>query len=600
MWDFGGQQILQATHQLFLSKRSIYVLVVEDRKNDKHKDQDIEQWLTQVNSLGGRPPILVVKNKIDENPHSDIPTQRLKTKFPNIVGFFEVSCQTKQGLSRLDQALADCIRTLPMRQIALPSNWLNVKHQLREQAQSKDLLYLNTFREICSQNDITDKFAKDTLLRLLHDLGAVIAFEELKSHNTAILNPHWITEGIYAIIRSDVLSENNGIITLAGAQEALDSYSDHNRFEDKANYILDAMRNFELCHLTEEANTYLIPALLPPQIDLVNPWHDPELEGDIVFLFKFEHLLPPPLIPMFLVKMHNHIIGEQRWRSGAIISPSHLEARALIDADIVKRQIKLTILGEDRRDLLVLLRSEINNLARRLADIDEVGLEEHIVLDDSEETIGYDDLIGLKRMGETSFPVGRLSRRFNVNTLLGEIEPLADTEKALKVFGDSDNRAININMIQKNENTATGGNATNTVTANNTNTNTATNDIKQDFRAFKGQSEFVLEDIRDVIEEMNSSDRQLKGYAQSECDKVEKAINELESNVQDQESAESNLRHFSRVQNFLEGALKKTNSVGRVIDTAGNVYQEVEKLAAKYNDIAARFAMPTVALLGLG
>ncbi|PML06262.1 COR domain-containing protein [Vibrio lentus] len=606
IWDFGGQQILQATHQLFLSKRSIYVLVVEDRKNDKHKDQDIEQWLTQINSLGGRPPILVVKNKIDENPNSDIQTQKLKTKFPNIVGFFEVSCDKRTGLERLDIALTECVRTLTMRKIALPRNWLNVKKQLKEQACSHDLLYLNTYKEICEQNDIHDRFAKDTLLGLLHDLGAVIAFEELKSHNTAILNPHWITEGVYAIIRSEVLAENNGVITLEDAQNALDNYSKHNRFEDKASYILDAMRNFELCHITEETNTYLIPALLPPQINLDTAWIELEHEEHITFLFRFEHLMPPPLIPMFLVKMHSHIVGEQRWRSGAIISPSHLDARALVDADKVTREIKLTIMGEERRDLLILLRAEINGLSSRLADIDEIGLQELIALDDSGETIGYDELIGLKRMGKNDFPVGKLNKMFSVSQLLGEIEPPADTEKALKTLMESSgNGLIHLHMTQKNENIATGGAATNHVTANNTNTNnnTATAEVKQDFRALKGQAEFVLEDIRYEIEGLTSSDRQLKDYATKECDKVERAINELEKNVDSQETADENLRHFSRIQNFLEGALKKTNSVGKVIDKAGDVYNEVGKLATKFNSIAEKFGIPTTVVLtslGLG
>ncbi|CAK2722324.1 Ras family protein [Vibrio crassostreae] len=604
IWDFGGQQILQATHQLFLSKRSIYVLVVEDRKNDKHKDQDIEQWLTQINSLGGRPPILVVKNKVDENPHSDIQTQKLKTKFSNIVGFFEVSCEKRIGLDRLDAALTECIRTLTMRKIALPNNWLNVKHQLKEQACNHDLLYLNTYKEICEQNGLNDRFAKDTLLRLLHDLGAVIAFEELKSHNTAILNPHWITEGVYAIIRSEALAASNGVITLEGVQSALDSYSEHNRFEDKASYILDAMRNFELCHITEETNTYLIPALLPPQINLDTTWADSAYEERITFLFKFEHLMPPPLIPMFLVKMHGHILGEQRWRSGAIISPSHIDARALVDADTVTREIKLTIMGEERRDLLILLRSEINGLARRLADINEIGLQELIALGDSGESISYDELIGLKRMREFDFAVGKLGKRFKVNKLLGEIEPPADTEQALKTLMESSgNGLLNIHMSQRNDITATGGSATSNVTANNTNTNnnTVTTEVKQDFRALKGQAEFVLEDIRYEIEGLTSSDRQLKDYATKECDKVQRAINELEKNVDSQETADENLRHFSRIQNFLEGALKKTNNVGKVINQAGDVYDEVGKLATRFNGIAEKFGIPTtVVLTGLG
>ena len=34
IWDFGGQEIYHATHQFFLTRRSVYVLVCDDRKED--------------------------------------------------------------------------------------------------------------------------------------------------------------------------------------------------------------------------------------------------------------------------------------------------------------------------------------------------------------------------------------------------------------------------------------------------------------------------------------------------------------------------------------------------------------------------------------
>jgi internalin A len=38
IWDFGGQEIYHSTHQFFLTKRSIYLLVTEPRKEDRHDD----------------------------------------------------------------------------------------------------------------------------------------------------------------------------------------------------------------------------------------------------------------------------------------------------------------------------------------------------------------------------------------------------------------------------------------------------------------------------------------------------------------------------------------------------------------------------------
>ncbi|AQW59950.1 COR domain-containing protein [Vibrio owensii] len=607
IWDFGGQQILQATHQLFLSKRSIYVLVVEDRKNDLHKDQDIEQWLTQINSLGGKPPIIVVKNKIDENPHGDIQTNRLKTKFPNIVAFHEVSCLKGTGLDRLSATLNRCIIDLPMRRLELPQNWLNVKNELKSQAQTHDLLHLNTYQEICSKHDIRNKVAKETLLRLLHDLGEVIAFEELKKHNTAILEPSWITEGIYGLIRSRPLAENNGVISIKEAQAALDSYSDAvGRFEDKASYILDAMETFQLCHRTVGSETYLIPILLPPQIDTSAIDSELVQEDSIRFMFKFEKFLPPNLMPMLLVRIHEWIHGDKRWRTGAILTPSHLRAQAKLELAKVERELHIQISGAEKRDLFINLRSTINELIDKLASKNAIGLQELIPLNDSAETVGYTELIGLKSMGESKYISGKLGRAFNISELLGEIEPPQDTKRAIQTLLESaPSGMINI-MNNENTNTVTGANVTTTVTttqdqaAEVTATATSTIDIKQELRAFKGQSEFVIEDIEEAIEELTNSDRKLKEFATKECSKVSQAIETLEAEVEDKESAERNLKHFSRVQNFLEAALTKANSVGKVIDQAGNLYNQVESLANKYNELAAKFAMPIVTVLSLG
>ena len=38
VWDFGGQEIYHATHQFFLTRRSLYLLVTESRREDKHDD----------------------------------------------------------------------------------------------------------------------------------------------------------------------------------------------------------------------------------------------------------------------------------------------------------------------------------------------------------------------------------------------------------------------------------------------------------------------------------------------------------------------------------------------------------------------------------
>ena len=55
LWDFGGQEVMHATHQFFLSKRSLYLLVLDGRK-----DERAEYWLRHIEAFGADSPVLVV------------------------------------------------------------------------------------------------------------------------------------------------------------------------------------------------------------------------------------------------------------------------------------------------------------------------------------------------------------------------------------------------------------------------------------------------------------------------------------------------------------------------------------------------------------
>ena len=43
VWDFGGQEIMHATHQFFLTQRSLYLLVLAGRAGGE--DAEAEVWL---------------------------------------------------------------------------------------------------------------------------------------------------------------------------------------------------------------------------------------------------------------------------------------------------------------------------------------------------------------------------------------------------------------------------------------------------------------------------------------------------------------------------------------------------------------------------
>jgi small GTP-binding protein len=117
-WDFGGQEIMHATHQFFLSKRSLYVLVLDGRK-----EEDAEYWLQHVRSFGGDSPVMIVLNKIDEHPAFELNRRFLTSKYPEIVGFYRISCASGAGISGFRSALHRQLTTAAILQTSWPKAW---------------------------------------------------------------------------------------------------------------------------------------------------------------------------------------------------------------------------------------------------------------------------------------------------------------------------------------------------------------------------------------------------------------------------------------------------------------------------------------------
>ena len=63
IWDFGGQTIYHATHQFFLTKRSVYVLVTDTRR----QLTDFYDWLKMQEVFGSDSPIILLKNPMCHN-----------------------------------------------------------------------------------------------------------------------------------------------------------------------------------------------------------------------------------------------------------------------------------------------------------------------------------------------------------------------------------------------------------------------------------------------------------------------------------------------------------------------------------------------------
>ncbi|MCY7331051.1 MAG: GTP-binding protein, partial [Saprospiraceae bacterium] len=266
LWDFGGQEVMHATHQFFLSQRSVYVLLLNSRNDDQ-----AEKWLKHAASFGGRSPVLVVLNKIDENPSFEVNRKTLQEKYPQIRDFFRLSAKTDKGLEEFREALRREIDQADTRRTPFPKHWLAVKEHFSNM--QADYIESDEYRSICVANGVTRPFSQDVLLKFLHDLGVVINFDKLKNFDTQILNPLWLTNGVYRIINSEIVANTGGLLRENDFDAVINDprYRKENMTErvftypkHKLQYIVRVMQEFELCFMLD-AHTYVVPQLLPVQ-----------------------------------------------------------------------------------------------------------------------------------------------------------------------------------------------------------------------------------------------------------------------------------------------------------------------------------------------
>ncbi|HYP27434.1 MAG TPA: COR domain-containing protein [Blastocatellia bacterium] len=415
IWDFGGQEIQHSTHQFFLTTRSLYLLVVDARKGDQLSN--IEYWLKLIESFGGASPILVVINQIDQLKGQralNLDRKALQDKY-NIRDFIETSCATGQGIPDLDRAIAREVEQLKHVRDIWPREWLAIKRRLKDMR--ADYIPVERYLEICDDEGLKDKDLQRSLLGLLHDLGVVIRFPG----DTQVLNPRWVTQGVYGLLTSAQLVKAQGQFDLkdvgkilAGLPDSRDRYPSHTHRR-----LIDVMKHFELCfEFTDRPGHYLIPRHLHDN-ELDIPWDETDA---LRFQYHYPETLPDSIISRFIVRMNQYITKQYYWKNGVFLHSG--ENRAKIKADLVDRKVFISITGKEqtRRAFLAVIRSafdEINsNFKLEIRQMIPVSGFPHVL-------VSYQELLVHEEMNESEIVIPELRKKFSVRELLDGVEELS-------------------------------------------------------------------------------------------------------------------------------------------------------------------------------
>jgi Leucine-rich repeat (LRR) protein len=346
LWDFGGQEIYHATHQFFLSRRSLYLLVADDRK----EDTDFNWWLEVVELLSDGSPLLIVQNE-KQDRRRDINLPGLRARFPNLKEAYRTNLATNSGLDDLINAIRRELERLPHIGSPLPATWKRVREALERD--ERNHIGVEEFFAICEAEGFKRDEDKLQLGGYLHDLGICLHFQDdpVLKHRV-ILKPKWATDAVYRVLDDRDVVNNRGRFR----RQDLTHIWKEDAYAAMHDELLQLMMRFQLCYKLPQGNAYIAPQLLSSD----QPDFDWEAGGNLVVRYGYD-FMPKGMLTRFIVAM-NHLIADQQlvWKTGVVLEREG--TKAVVTEDYPGRSILVRVAGADIRGLLAIVDDQLERI----------------------------------------------------------------------------------------------------------------------------------------------------------------------------------------------------------------------------------------------
>ena len=356
IWDFAGHTITHAVHQFFLSERCLYIIVYNGRED--HKDR-LTYWLNQMKNYGGNSKAIILINMHDEH-EPDIPQRHLVDEFPQIDGFYSFSIKDDMtSLMHFRNKIQNDIRNSPTwNRQSVPTSFYQVKDALEKifnnENEGQEYISKEMFFRIAMDKNAINP---DLLLSSLNALGISLWYPQMEEYNTLILNPNWISYGVYKIIN---WLKNEEKYQLRLLDLSIIFIEDIKRYPpEKHEFLYKLLQHYELAYQTKECDCLIIPHLLHEDRPINLPLF--EINESLILRFKADQPLPTNTISRFIVRHNKEIKINSReqlvWRYGAIFEDEKGNIALVREND---REISISVKGETRAEYFSKLRDSLN------------------------------------------------------------------------------------------------------------------------------------------------------------------------------------------------------------------------------------------------
>ena len=391
IWDFAGHVVTHSTHKFFMSERCVYIIVYDGRTERRNF---LEYWLDHVVNYGGNSPVFVLVNKRDGHL-PDIDENGLIDKYPQIQAFYYLSLQDNiDDIQDFRKIIEKYVKGHAAWNREIPKLWFDMKEKLTMLFSTDEVDYITTekFKDLAQSLNVTTVKDIENMRTALHLLGICLYYEQIKELQTLVLNPNWITNGIYLII--NYLKENKDYkIKLSDLKivfkKELGKYPINKHY-----FLFELLELYDLAYpykTEEDGEVLVIPALLTEKQPELNMENEFPVSDSLCMRYRAESALPPDTISRFIVSHHQEIVKKDYkqivWRKGVKLGDTSNNIALVREVD---REIRLYVKGNTAKEFLSVLRNTLNKIFKTYKS-KYPSLEYKIAVAQNNEIIYADD-----------------------------------------------------------------------------------------------------------------------------------------------------------------------------------------------------------------
>jgi small GTP-binding protein len=383
IWDFGGQEIYHATHQFFLTKRSLYLFVTEARKDLRF--DDFYYWLNIIKTLAGNSPIISVQNKADQS-HENSSIDEYCKIYPQLFPELQIiSCNDQHNdwekiyskkLDLLKENIYKIIKNsshkkqMPDDRLIqgigspLPKDWVKIRDEIKLlQNENINHISLTDYYSICEKYELDNKQALH-LSDYFHDLGVFLHFQkDIQLKDIIFLNHQWVTKAIYNVFDCQKVKDAYGKFT----EKDLMEIWDEPEFANNQAQLLNLLKNpkFKICY-QHENDYYLAPQLFQDK-PLKYEWRT--YEDNLSFRYEYE-FMPKGILSQLIVMLHKYIYKDTHWKYGVLFE--YKNSRAIVTEDRYSRKNRINIRteGNEKKELLSTILLKIEEINKTFTNLE--------------------------------------------------------------------------------------------------------------------------------------------------------------------------------------------------------------------------------------